>query len=89
MRTLSGELMGRGIRVNGISPGPTATPALGKLGLSDEEQKTLRDEILSLVPLGRMGTPLEIAKAIVFLASDESSFIVGTELLVDGGTASL
>lgn len=88
-RTLSGELVDRGIRVNGMSPGPTATPALGKLGLADEEEKKLQDDIRRLVPLGRMGTPLELAKAAVFLASDESSFVVGTELLVDGGTASL
>lgn len=88
-RTLSGELMDRGIRVNGMSPGPTATPALGKLGLADEEEKKLRDDIRQLVPLGRMGTPVELAKAAVFLASDESSFVVGAELLVDGGTVSL
>lgn len=88
-RTLSGELMERGIRVNGLSPGPTATPALGKLGLSAEEEKKLQDDIRRLVPLGRMGTPLELAKAAVFLASDESRFVVGTELLVDGGTANL
>ncbi|WP_234050570.1 MULTISPECIES: SDR family oxidoreductase [unclassified Xanthobacter] len=88
-RTLSGELIGRGIRVNGLSPGPTATPALGKLGLPKDEQEKLQEEIRSLVPLGRMGTPLELAKAAVFLASDESSFVVGTELLVDGGTGSL
>lgn len=88
-RTLSGELIGRGIRVNGLSPGPTATPALGKLGLPQDAEKKLQEEIVRLVPLGRMGTPLELAKAAVFLASDESSFVVGTELLVDGGTASL
>lgn len=88
-RTLSGELIGRGIRVNGLTPGPTATPALGKLGLPEDEEKKLQEEIRRLVPLGRMGTPLELAKAAVFLASDESSFVVGTELLVDGGTASL
>jgi len=88
-RTLSGELIDRGIRVNNLSPGPTATPALAKLGLPSEEEKKLQDEIRRLVPLGRMGTPLELAKAAVFLASDESSFVVGTELLVDGGTANL
>lgn len=88
-RTLSGELIDRGIRVNGLSPGPTATPALDKLGLPEQEMATLQGQIASLVPLGRMGTPSELAKAAVFLASDESSFVVGTELLVDGGTGSL
>lgn len=88
-RTLSAELAARGIRVNGLSPGPTETPALGKLGLSFEQQSAMQDEIRKLVPIGRMGTPWELAKAAIFLASDESRFVVGTELLVDGGVASL
>ncbi|WP_410209992.1 SDR family oxidoreductase [Aquirhabdus sp.] len=88
-RTLSGEWIQRGIRVNGLSPGPTTTPALQKLGLKDEELDALAAEIRQLVPIGRMGTSLELAKAAVFLASDESSFVVGTELLVDGGVGNL
>lgn len=88
-RTLSGELKDRGIRVNGLSPGPTETPALGKLGLEAQAEAALRDEIRQLVPIGRMGSPLELAKAAVFLASDESSFVVGAELLVDGGVRNL
>ena len=88
-RTLSGELISRGIRVNGLSPGPTETPALSKLGLEGEAESKLRSEIRSLVPIGRMGTPRELAKAAVFLASDESAFVVGTELLVDGGVGNL
>jgi NAD(P)-dependent dehydrogenase (short-subunit alcohol dehydrogenase family) len=88
-RTLSGELSPRGIRVNGLSPGPTETPALGKLGLATDAQAKLRKEIRDLVPIGRMGTPWELAKAAVFLASDESTFVVGTELLVDGGVGNL
>lgn len=88
-RTLSAELAARGIRVNGLSPGPTETPALGKLGLPPEQQSAMQDEIRKLVPIGRMGTPWELAKAAVFLASDESCFVVGTELLVDGGVANL
>jgi NAD(P)-dependent dehydrogenase (short-subunit alcohol dehydrogenase family) len=88
-RTLSGELKGRGIRVNGLSPGPTDTPALSKLGLEAQTEAALRDDIRALVPVGRMGTPSELATAAVFLASDESAFVVGTELLVDGGVASL
>lgn len=88
-RTLSGELKERGIRVNSLSPGPTQTPALGKLGLPAQEQEALRDQIRQLVPIGRMGSPLELAKAAVFLASDESGFMVGSELLMDGGVANL
>lgn len=88
-RTLSGEFKDRGIRVNGLSPGPTETPALGKLGLEAEAETALRDEIRQLVPIGRLGRPIELAKAAVFLASDESSFVVGTELLVDGGVGNL
>jgi len=60
-RTLSGELTSRGIRVNGLSPGPTETPALSKLGLEGEAELKLRSEIRSLVPIGRMGTPWELA----------------------------
>lgn len=88
-RTLSGEFKDRGIRVNGLSPGPTETPALGKLGLQSDAEEALRQEIRQLVPIGRMGTPLELAKAAVFLASDESAFVVGTELQVDGGVGNL
>lgn len=87
-RTLSGELHPKGIRVNGLSPGPTETPALGKLGNGASEE-ALRDEIRSLVPIGRLGTALELAKAAVFLASDESAFMVGSELLMDGGVGNL
>ncbi|HEY2452930.1 MAG TPA: SDR family oxidoreductase [Scandinavium sp.] len=87
-RTLSGELHTRGVRVNGLSPGPTETPALGKLGTGLGEEK-LREEIRQLVPIGRLGTALELAKAAVFLASDESAYVVGTDLLVDGGVGNL
>lgn len=87
-RTLSAELHPRGIRVNGLSPGPTETPALGKLGNGVEDDK-LREEIRALVPIGRLGTVTELAKAAVFLASDESAYVVGTDLLVDGGVGSL
>lgn len=88
-RTLSGEFKDRGIRVNGLSPGPTETPALGKLGTKPGDEAALRDEIARLVPVGRMGTATELAKAAVFLASDEAAFVVGTELLVDGGVGNL
>lgn len=88
-RTLSAELVVHGIRVNSLSPGPTETPAFGKLGLPSEQLNAMQDEIRKLVPIGRMGTPWEVAKAAVFLASDESRFVVGTDLLVDGGVANL
>jgi NAD(P)-dependent dehydrogenase (short-subunit alcohol dehydrogenase family) len=88
-RTLSGEWAGRGIRVNGLSPGPTLTSALGKLGLPQAEQEALQEEIRQLVPIGRMGTPLELARSAVFLASDDASFVVGSELRVDGGVGNL
>ncbi|MDP8798403.1 SDR family oxidoreductase [Serratia marcescens] len=88
-RTLSGELHARGIRVNGLSPGPTETPALGKLGLAEADERALRDDIRALVPIGRMGSELELAKAAVFLAADESAFMVGAELQMDGGVGNL
>lgn len=88
-RTLSAELLPRGVRVNSLSPGPVRTPALDKLGLSAQALSALQEEIKNLVPLGRMGTPQELAKAALYLASDESSYVVGTELLVDGGTGNL
>jgi len=84
-RTLSGELISRGIRVNAVSPGPITTPLYGKLGLSASDLQSVAASIKSQVPAGRFGEPSEIAKAIVFLASDESAFTVGSELLIDGG----
>ena len=88
-RTLSGELISRGIRVNAVSPGPISTPLYDKLGLSEAERKTVTASIQSQVPLGRFGKPGEIANAVAFLASDESAFAVGSELLVDGGMSNL
>ena len=86
-RTLSGELIGRGIRVNAVSPGPISTPLYGKLGLSDADLKTVSASLEHKVPARRFGKPSEIANAIVFLASDESAYTVGSELLIDGGLA--
>lgn len=86
-RTLSGELISRGIRVNAVSPGPITTPLYSKLGLSETDLKTVSASIQSQVPLGRFGHSSEIAHAVVYLASDESSFTVGSEILIDGGLA--
>ncbi len=88
-RTLSGELIGRGIRVNAVSPGPISTPLYGKLGFSDAELTTVSAAIRSQVPAGRFGTPSEIASAVLFLASDESAFTVGSEIMIDGGMGTL
>jgi NAD(P)-dependent dehydrogenase (short-subunit alcohol dehydrogenase family) len=84
-RTLSGELIGRGIRVNAISPGPIATPLYSKLGLSASDLESTSQALQSQIPAKRFGKPSEIASAAVFLGSDESAFTVGSELIVDGG----
>ena len=89
IRTLSGELIGRGVRVNAISPGPISTPLYGKLGLSQADLKSVASSIQSQVPAGRFGSPSEIAHAVLFLASDESAFTVGSELLMDGGMSAI
>lgn len=88
-RTLSGELIGRGIRVNAVSPGPISTPLYGKLGLAAADLDKMAGAILGQIPAGRFGEPSEIAKAVVFLASDESKFTVGSELVIDGGMSNL
>jgi NAD(P)-dependent dehydrogenase (short-subunit alcohol dehydrogenase family) len=88
-RTVSGELITQGIRVNAISPGPVETPIFGKLGLSAEQAQNMAASITSKIPLGRFGQPREIANAALFLASSDSSFIVGVELVADGGMTQL
>ncbi|CAO3436839.1 SDR family oxidoreductase [Azospirillum doebereinerae] len=88
-RSLSGELIGRGIRVNAVSPGPVATPLHHKFGLAEADRAAMAAGILAQIPAGRFGEASEIAKAVVFLASDESSFTVGSELIIDGGMSTL
>lgn len=88
-RTLSGELVGRGIRVNAISPGPVATPLYDKLGLPKPELQATSEALKNQIPAHRFGDPSEIAKAIVFFASEESPFVVGGELVIDGGMSNL
>jgi NAD(P)-dependent dehydrogenase (short-subunit alcohol dehydrogenase family) len=84
------DLKGRGIRVNTLSPGPTRTPGLvGLAGPDAASQQGLLDHLAAQIPLGRVGEPDEIAKAAVFLASDDASFVNGVELFVDGGVAQI
>jgi len=89
-RTWSVDLKSRKIRVNVVSPGTVITPGYkNALGLSDEQIAQMEAEAAAATPLGRVGTPDEIAKAVVFLASDESSYVTGIELFVDGGLAQI
>jgi NAD(P)-dependent dehydrogenase (short-subunit alcohol dehydrogenase family) len=86
-RTWTTDLKARHIRVNVVSPGPIDTPALRELYSSSDTGKQRMANIANIVPMGRLGTPEEIAKAVLFLASTDSSYITGIELFVDGGTA--
>ncbi|MET8537450.1 SDR family oxidoreductase [Streptomyces sp. NPDC005065] len=84
-RTWANELKGRAIRVNTLVPGPIDTPGITGLAADEEQAGQLRGFLAGSVPLRRMGRPDEAASAALFLASDQSSFITGTELFVDGG----
>jgi NAD(P)-dependent dehydrogenase (short-subunit alcohol dehydrogenase family) len=86
-RTWTTDLKDRRIRVNAVSPGSIDTPGLSDLLASGEAGQQRLKMLSSSVPLGRLGRPDEIAKAVVFLASDDSSYVAGTELFVDGGFA--
>lgn len=88
-RTVSRELIPQKIRVNVVSPGPVATPLYSKFGLPEDQLKAVAASIQAQVPIGRFAEPGEIAKAIVFFASDETRFAVGSELMVDGGMGTL
>lgn len=88
-RSLSGELISRGIRANVISPGPIATPIFGKMGFPEDVLKSMAESFQAQIPVKRFGDPSEIATAAVFLASDESRFTVGSELVIDGGMSNL
>lgn len=88
-RTLTVDLRYRKIRVNAISPGQIDTRALNDLMQNEEQSRQLKKELVSTVPLRRMGTPDEVANGVTFLASDESSYITGIELFVDGGAAQI
>ena len=89
-RTWSVDLKGKGIRVNVVSPGTIITPGYkNELGLNDEQIEEMKSQAAAATPLGRVGTPDEIAKAVVFLASEDSSYVTGIELFVDGGVAQI
>jgi NAD(P)-dependent dehydrogenase (short-subunit alcohol dehydrogenase family) len=85
VQTLGLELIERGIRVNAISPGPINTPGFGRWDVPREVVQAARDEFTRKSPIKRFGEPEEIARVALFLASDESSYIVGTEIVADGG----
>ena len=88
-RSWTVDLKHRKIRVNAISPGPIETPGINNLGLSAEQLKEFKATVVSAVPMGRMGSADEVANAALFLASDDSSYVTGTELFVDGGMAQI
>ncbi len=88
-KTLSAELLPRGVLVNVLSPGPVATPLYGKLGLDAASLEATAAQIQNQIPLGRFGTPAEIAATVLHLSSPESAFIVGTEIIADGGMSQL
>ena len=88
-RTWTVDLKARKIRVNALSPGPIDTPAMNGLGKTEAEVNQFKSSMAGAVPLGRIGLSDEIAKAALFLASDDSSFVTGIELFVDGGMAQI
>lgn len=88
-KTLSAELLPLGIRVNVVSPGPITTPLHSKLGMDAATLETTAAQIQAQVPLGRFGTPDELASTVLHLSAAESAFIVGTEIIVDGGMSQL
>lgn len=86
-RTLSNELAPRGIRVNEVSPGIIETPIFAKLGMPADQVSGMKDMMTDMVPVKRMGTAEEVAKAALFLASDDSSYLLGSKIRIDGGFA--
>jgi NAD(P)-dependent dehydrogenase (short-subunit alcohol dehydrogenase family) len=84
-KTLSAEHLPRGIRFNAISPGPVDTPLYDKLGVPDAYREQMNKDITAGIPAGRFGTAAEVAKAVVYLAADESAWTIGSEIVVDGG----
>jgi NAD(P)-dependent dehydrogenase (short-subunit alcohol dehydrogenase family) len=85
VRVAAAELAPAGVRVNAVGPGPVTTPLYEKLGLMPEAAQVFSRELVAKVPLGRFATPEEIAKSVLFLASDDSVYMTGEEIIVDGG----
>jgi NAD(P)-dependent dehydrogenase (short-subunit alcohol dehydrogenase family) len=88
-KTLSAELLEKGIRVNAISPGPITSALLSREGITEEKLQETKDWIQGQVPLKRFGTPEEIAAGVLYLTAAESAFVLGAELIIDGGMATL
>ena len=84
-KTMSSELLDRGVRVNAVSPGPVETPLYDKLGIPDAYRDQVNKDIVATIPSGRFGKPEEVAKAVLYLASEESAWTIGSEIVVDGG----
>ena len=84
-KTMSADLAERGIRVNAVSPGPVETPIFGRAGISSEQSRQTKEWLQNQTLVKRMGEPEEIAEAVLYLSSDVSSFVVGTEIVIDGG----
>jgi NAD(P)-dependent dehydrogenase (short-subunit alcohol dehydrogenase family) len=89
VKTLAAEFAPQKIRVNAVSPGPIQSNFFDKTGMTEEQINGFAGAILPQVPLGRFGQPAEVAKAVTFLASDDASYLLGTELFVDGGMAQI
>jgi NAD(P)-dependent dehydrogenase (short-subunit alcohol dehydrogenase family) len=88
-KTFSAELVSRGIRVNAVSPGAIATPIYGKLDMPQEAVEAMAKNIVGQVPMKRFGAPEDIAKAVLFLSTSDSAYILGAEIAVDGGISQL
>jgi NAD(P)-dependent dehydrogenase (short-subunit alcohol dehydrogenase family) len=86
-KTLSNELLSRGIRINAVSPGPVDTPLYDKAGIPVEYHDQVMKDIVATIPAGRFGKPQEVAQAVLYFASDESAWTVGSEIIVDGGVS--
>lgn len=88
-RTFSADLIDRGIRVNVVSPGVIATPFHSRKGLSEEVVAANAEKIIAQIPMKRFGTPEEIAKAVLFLSTSDSAYVLGTEIVIDGGISQI